>query len=1105
MGVFSDLLKNRKTETPDFQTLFANVQKEKEQPVNLVDPLGVGRLVTGATLDLNLKKEKKTPADFEGQTISADTRKQSPLRELISKFKPLEEGLFGNQIDLGQEEVDKGLLGFALPSITKTDTEKYFDRYNKLIEIGTDKERANEIVMDELFNEQKDLSLTKEEKKILRTQNLFEVGGTLLDIAQAPTGGIVGKTSRVGLARLTKLASEKASQEVIEQTLKEVAPKLTDDAIAEIAPKILKETSTTKIDDLIKGALGTEKISPALQNIADDDLGEVIDFVDDVRLGREPTVDNEIAVRRLAEKFNLNPDQSNARLANLLQKKIDEVPEVLSKVANRLENVEKEVAKRERGFITSAKEVLPDAPKIAGQYVPRSTNALAQKAANLVKDDARLAEKIALEGTDDKSVAVASELLKDLAAKAEATSDIAVQDALYDRAAKIANTVAERLTEQGRSIQAASILGRLTPEGQVRFAAREIQKWNRANPRNAVPELTGSQAKEITEEMKAIQLMEEGEEKAIRFQELQNKIRSMVPSKWWEKAIAVWKAGLLTGLKTSGLNIFSNLAHTGLEVVKDVPAAGADTLLSLLTGERTVVASVKGLPSGVKEGAQKGWRYLRTGYDTRDVAKKLDYKRVNFNNKVIQSYVDGVFRLLGTQDQIFYYGALKRSLYNQAKAAAKTKKLKGEKVDEFIDKFVTEPDDVASGYALADAETAVFQNTTNLGRIAQTLQRIPGGEFVVPFGKTPSAVAMQVIYYSPAGAFIELGKQAARGKLDQRVLAQAIGRSTIGTGVVWAGGELYKNDLMTLDYPSTERERELWKAEGRKANSIKIGDEWRTVQAAGPAGPVLLIGGHFQRAMEETGSHTEAMTTAAFGTIKSFTEQTFLQGVNQVMETIADPQLWNVRSLTSSFVSSFIPTIINDVARSIDPNERRTSSNSFLKEVGNRIKGRIPKLRETLEPQIDIMGRERERVGNALEVMLDPTRPSPDVSTEVVDELRRLYDDGYKVSPTMLGDRAGYEVLTDEENTELWKRTGEILSGKLENLFASQTYQKKSDEQKAKTVEEFVEKTKVISRAEMTIKLTEGLEGNELKETLSDLKAAKFLTEDVYDAYKRLK
>ncbi|MDP3142394.1 MAG: hypothetical protein Q8N14_00385, partial [Candidatus Omnitrophota bacterium] len=238
------------------------------------------------------------------------------------------------------------------------------------------------------------------------------------------------------------------------------------------------------------------------------------------------------------------------------------------------------VGSKERGFITSVKAELPEL-KVAGQYVPRDTDRLAIKARNLVKTDLLAAEQMARVGTDDKAVATGAELLKHYSDEAIRATDEAVKDALYTKAAGLANDMAHKLTEQGRSVQAASILGRLTPEGQLKFAAREIQKYNEEidaarggflGLRNKIPEITAEQSKQIVGEMKAIQEMADGTEKAMRFQKLQNTITDMVPTPLFKKMVMVWKAGLLTGLKTTGVNILSNVSHFGTEVAKDIPA-----------------------------------------------------------------------------------------------------------------------------------------------------------------------------------------------------------------------------------------------------------------------------------------------------------------------------------------------------------------------------------------------------------------------------------------------------------------------------------------------------------------------------------------------------
>ncbi|MBW2559132.1 MAG: hypothetical protein JRD69_09940, partial [Deltaproteobacteria bacterium] len=559
---------------------------------------------------------------------------------------------------------------------------------------------------------------------------------------------------------------------------------------------------------------------------------------------------------------------------------------------------------RQRGFISSIKTALPDL-KVEGTYIPRSTDELSIKAKNLVKDDIQKAEALALKGDSDKSVATASELLKHYNEQAQLATDQVAKDAFYDKAAKIANDIAAKLTEAGRTVQAAIILSRLTPEGQVRFAAREIQRHNEKiekskgglfGIRKKIPELTPKQAEDILTEMKAIEDMPPGEAKAKRFQKLQNSISDLVPTPLFKKLIAIWKAGLLTGIKTSGLNIMSTTANVAAEKAAKIPATIIDKTISIGTGKRTVTVSIKGVKQGTVQGVKRGFDYLVTGYDERNIGVKLDYKRINMGKgklaRALQLYTDGVFRLLGAEDQPFYYVAKVMSLFEQAKVAAINEGLKGKEAQTFIDNLMQDPTEDMVKNASKDAEAAVFQNKTALGDLAKGIQGLGkgAGEIVVPFGRTPSAVAMQIINYSPVGAVKTIIENIGKGKFNQRDFVTGLGRSIVGAIPLVIGAALWDEDMITLDFPKTQKERDLWKLEGRKANSIKVDGRWRTIQSFGPGGNLLVVGGHFRRAFQESGSPSEAMAQAIFGSGKSFTEQTFLQGINQFTAALNDPE-----------------------------------------------------------------------------------------------------------------------------------------------------------------------------------------------------------------------
>lgn len=829
----------------------------------------------------------------------------------------------------------------------------------------------------------------------------------------------------------------------------------------------LQELGEERVGDLLRAATG-------VQDFGEPGGGIIENIIDSIPGGEDLLVEMGViaipgVARFAAEQVSVGPKGAPKAVPDVVEAATEVTPE-----AGRADAKESAETK-ERKFVTSVKEAVPNI-KLESQYVPRSTDELAIKARNLIIDDIKQAEKVALRGNSDKSVAVASELIKHYSAEAEKATSETAKDALYEKAALIANDTARKLTEAGRAVQAASILARLTPEGQIRFAAKEIQKYNEQVDENRgglfglrkkIPELTPEQAKDIIDEMKAIERMPDGDKKAIRFHNLQKRIGDLVPSSLYQKMITLWKAGLLTGIKTSGLNIFSNASHLTSETLKDIPATMVDKVVALATGERTVTVSVRGLGQGIAEGSQRGIRYMRTGYDTRDIGVKLDYKRVNYGKsplaRALNAYTETIFHGLGAQDQPFYYAAKTMSLFEQAKVQAINQGLKGKKAKALINSVMENPTEAMIKNATKDAEMAVYLNRTALGDAARQIQKIPGGEIIVPFGRTPSAVAMQIVNYSPVGAAKTIIENIGKGRFNQREFSKGLGRAAVGAAPLAIGAALFRAGMLSLDVPKGEKERELQKAEGRKPNSILIDGKWRSPFILGPAGNLLLIGGHFQAAFDDSGSPTEAISKAMGGSAKSFTEQTFLRGISSFADFVTDPE----RSATyfvGSTASSVIPTIVSDVARSADPKERRAHT------ISQRALARLPLLRESLEPQVDILGRERSATGNPLELMIDPTRPSREMKTRVVSELRRLWDEGFEVSPTLLGDKQGFEDLTPKENTELWKRAGQLTTQSLESVFGLEQYKTLDDKRKAKLVEQVVNASKTVAKMEVMLR-----------------------------------
>ena len=271
-----------------------------------------------------------------------------------------------------------------------------------------------------------------------------------------------------------------------------------------------------------------------------------------------------------------------------------------------------------------------------------------------------------------------------------------------------------------------------------------------ARARLGFPDLSPEASQRLSELSQQIQDDPNGDSKLI--QEVHDLINSQVPSSLADKIFVTWRAGLLTGPQTVTKIVTSHAVNAVLENVKDVPGSAIDKFVSLFTGQRSLVASVRGAVEGFKEGTTAGKNLVRYGIDKNPGANTQEFRStVNFGNsvpgKIIQAYVNGVGRIHGALYKPFFGMEHLQSLYNQAIAAAKTQGLKGDEADDFVNNFVQAPPPKALDVAQHDAEMFTFQQTTKLGQVASALQQKGGiiGKVIAPFTKIPSAIATDLI------------------------------------------------------------------------------------------------------------------------------------------------------------------------------------------------------------------------------------------------------------------------------------------------------------------------------------------------------------------------
>jgi hypothetical protein len=414
---------------------------------------------------------------------------------------------------------------------------------------------------------------------------------------------------------------------------------------------------------------------------------------------------------------------------------------------------------------------------------------------------------------------------------------------------------------------------------------------------------------------------------------------------------------------------------------------------------------------------------------------------------------------MGAADQPYRYGATREALSSIAKADAINRGLKGKAADDYVQEYMNNPPQEAMERAVEEGRFATFQNDTRLGNIvagAKSSLRQKGHDktaaildFFVPFVNVPAAVATRMITRTPVGTAAEFVKQIARvraGKdFDQRAMAQAIGEGTAGVPVIAAGYALYNSGLLTGGYPADKKERELWEAEGKQPNSVKIGDRWVSLNYLQPFGVILNIGAGMAEAKMDEQDILGVINNGVANASNSLLSMSFLEGVSGVIDAAKNPQQYAADYIENT-ASSVVPNFVRSFGRSIDPLQRDTEG------VVEGLVGGIPFARETLTPKTDMFGAPLEAKDNFANQFFNPFKPSQARDDDPVAlESRRLQDADFGVIPSQLkANTFGNDIkLEDRQVQDLNAQIGQKVHEAWGQITSAPTYQKLTDEEKA--------------------------------------------------------
>lgn len=464
-------------------------------------------------------------------------------------------------------------------------------------------------------------------------------------------------------------------------------------------------------------------------------------------------------------------------------------------------------------------------------------------------------------------------------------------------------------------------------------------------------------------------------------------------------------------------------------------------------------------------------------YDTKSgIERAIDENRQIFKFKPVEKWREATDWALSKGDTVFLEKQYKRSF-------AQIMTARGYTPDTMTAKQRSE----CMSYAINEAKRSTFHDASVVADAISKFENrnvvtkiLVGG--VLPFKKTPINVLARGVDFSPIGLIQGTAQYVTKVKSGEMSAAQAVDKISsglTGSALMALGFFLAKSGIIT---GGNEDEDKYYMSDlGHQDFALNLGDgKSVTIDWAAPATIPLFMGVALNSTLEGEIAEGENKLDALINTLSGITdplvEMSMLQGLQDTLEAAVkatkngESMIWGLtKNAAYNYVSSFIPTIGGQIARTVDPVRRDTSGDPTtaagkeLDKVANKMQAKMPGLASNLQPYVNIWG-EQEINEHSWPVRLLEQTILPGYLDEVdmtpVDvELTRLYSvtqdssvvpSNYPYRTLKSGDER--YVLTADEYTEFKIENGRAMYAAAEDAINSSQYSRMSDDEKASYV-----------------------------------------------------
>ncbi len=616
--------------------------------------------------------------------------------------------------------------------------------------------------------------------------------------------------------------------------------------------------------------------------------------------------------------------------------------------------------------------------------------------------------------------------------------NLACQNKNVELAKQLAVDLSLAATQFGQNVQAFSMLKRMSPDGQLYYLEKSVEKINR----ELLDKFKGD-FKEIKIDPKLEEDLinsQTQEETDNAVHAIEKNIGEQIPADFADKWNAWRYLSMLGNTRTHFRNILGNAAFVPARKVKNLIGAGIEKALPKAQRTKSVTKTADS-----KDFAAKDWEFMADivkGYEGKyDTKRNVESHRTIFKTKWLEVLRKFNLSSLEAEDAWFLKGAYKDAFAQAMSARGLT--------SEFLNSGTKEANEQLESlrnYAINEAQRATYRDLNAFSEFVSKLGYKGDGavgkafdkllEGALPFKATPANILVRGVEYSPIGlakGLVDLSGNVKNGKMSASKAIDEISSGLVGTAIVAFGYLMCKMGVLVVEPDEDDEVSGYKKMLGSQNYALKFGDNTYTIDWMAPAALPLFVGAELFNTVDNT---EKVSFTALCDSLTRISEPAFelscLSGIQNALESIRYAEKDEIvfellGSLATSYIQQALPTIGSQLARSIDNTKRNAyykdkNSNmpEFLNTFIQQAAAKIPGATYLLPEKVDRWGRTEKYGGlpeRVLENFVSPGYYSNDKSTITDKKLMELYKKTGDAS--VLPDVADKSFMVDGEREYL--------------------------------------------------------------------------------------